>query len=186
MRKKRLSDWISVFLLLFVLIIVVLKFIFGFQYVVVLTDSMEPTIKPNSLVITYPSKDIHVGDVILYEVQVGNSTYRILHRVVTINEDSYGRMYYLTKGDNRKRFDSWYVYPDQVIGKPLIVIPKVGVIWYYTPFLVLALLLVVIASLAYDFAWALIEEPLIRPKSKKADLLAIRKKKIKVHHYKRR
>ncbi|NJD98567.1 signal peptidase I [Thermococcus sp. LS1] len=178
---------ILTYVLLFVVVlVVVLKFVFGFQYVVILTDSMEPKIHPNDLVITYPSHDVHVGDIILYRIEIGNSTYRILHRVIEINTDENGQIYYITKGDNRERPDPWVVYPDQVIGKPLLVIPKIGVIWYYTPLIILGLILIFVASLAYDLAWAFLEEPPIRPKSKKADLMVTRRKKIKIHHYRRR
>ncbi|ANF22491.1 signal peptidase I [Thermococcus piezophilus] len=185
-KHRDILSILTYLLLFFVILVVVLKFIFGFQYVVILTDSMKPNINPNDLVVTYPSHNVHIGDIILYNIEIGNSTYRILHRVAEIRTDENGQIYYITKGDNRERPDPWVVYPDQVIGKPLIVIPKVGVIWYYTPFLVLALLLVVIASLAYDLAWAFLEEPSIRPKSKKADLMVTRRKKIKIHYYRRR
>lgn len=48
--------------------------------------------------------------------------------------DPDGRIYYVTKGDNRNYTDPWRVYPDQAIGEPpLLVIPKAGVVWHYTP-----------------------------------------------------
>jgi len=189
MRKRRFSilSLLSYFLLAFVALIVVLHFVFGFQYVVILTDSMEPHINPNDLVITRPvnPSQLHPGDVILYRVTIGNSTFRITHRIVAIKTAPSGGYYFVTKGDNRKYTDPWRVYPDQVIGKVILVIPKVGVVWYYSPLIVLALFLLVIASIGYDIALLLLEEEPIRPKSLKADLLAIRRKRIKVYHHKR-
>ncbi|ASJ08081.1 S26 family signal peptidase [Thermococcus siculi] len=188
MAKRRLNplSLLSYFLLFFVVLIVVLHFVFGFQYVVILTDSMEPHINPNDLVITKPvdPSGLHPGDVILYRVTLGNSTYEITHRIVGIKTDPSG-YYFVTKGDNRNYTDPWRVYPEQVLGKVVLVIPKVGVIWYYTPLIVLGLFLFVIASLVYDIALLLLEEEPVRPKSMKADLIALRRKKIKVYHHRR-
>ncbi|NJE43183.1 signal peptidase I [Thermococcus sp. GR6] len=185
-KRRDILSILTYVLLFLVVLVVVLKFVFGFQYVVILTDSMKPNINPNDLVVTYPSHNVHVGDVILYNIEIGNSTYRILHRVAEIRTDENGQIYYITKGDNRERPDPWVVYPDQVIGKPLLVIPKIGVIWYYTPLIILGLIIIFIASLAYDLAWAFLEEPPIPPKSRKADFQLLRRKKIKVYHHKRR
>jgi signal peptidase len=189
MRKHGFSllSILSYALLAFIVLIVVLHFVFGFQYVVILTDSMEPHINPDDLVITRPvdPSQLHQGDVILYKIELANSTYRITHRIVSIKTDPSGKYYFVTKGDNRKYRDPWRVYPNQVVGKVVLVIPKVGVVWYYTPLIVLVLFLIVIASLAYDIALLLLEEEPIRPKSMKADLMVLRRKKIKVYHSKR-
>ncbi|NJE10865.1 signal peptidase I [Thermococcus sp. MAR1] len=183
---SKIISFILYFLLFSVALIVILHFVFGFQYVVILTDSMQPEINPTDLVVTRPVSpdELHVGEVVLYRVEIGNATYKITHRIVGMKTDSSGRFYYVTKGDNRNYTDPWRVYPEQVIGKVALVIPKVGVVWYYTPLIVFGLFLVVIASLAYDLAWLLLEEEPIRPKSRKADLLVLRRKKIKVYHYK--
>jgi len=189
MRKRHSSilSILSYFLLAFIALIVVLHFVFGFQYVVVLTDSMKPHINPNDLVVTRPvdPAQLHPGDVILYEITLANSTYRITHRIVAIKTDPSGQYYFVTKGDNREYTDPWKVYPDQVIGEAVLVVPKVGIIWPYIPIIVLFLFLFVIVMLAYDLAILLFGGRLIRPKSMKADLLAIRRKKIKVYYYRR-
>jgi|GEM_PF-2585069 len=178
---------ISYLLLIFVALIIILHFVFGFQYVVILTDSMKPNINPNDLVITKPvdPSQLHVGDVVMYRITIGNATYMITHRIIAIKHTPDGGYYFLTKGDNRKYRDPWEVYPDQIVGKVVLVIPKVGAIWPYIPLIVLFLFLLVIAMMAYDLAVFLLEGVLIRPKSKKADLLALRRKKIKIYYYKR-
>lgn len=189
MQKRRFSilSILSYFLLAFIALIVVLHFVFGFQYVVVLTDSMKPHINPDDLVVTRPvdPAQLHPGDVVLYEITLANSTYRITHRIVAIKTDPSGRYYFVTKGDNRKYTDPWKVYPDQVIGKAVLVVPKVGGIWPYIPIIVLFLFLFVIVMLAYDLAILLFGGEPIRQKSMKADLLAIRRKKIKVYYHRR-
>ena len=182
-----LSTALTYVLFSFIALIVILHFVFGFQYIVILTDSMEPHINPNDLVVTMPvdSGQLHPGDVILYRVTIGNSTYQITHRIVGIKTDPSGSYYFVTKGDNRNYTDPWKVYPEQVVGKVVLVIPRVGVVWYYTPLIFLGIFLFIIASLVYDIALLLLEEEPIRPKSMKADLLAIRRKKIKVYHHRR-
>ncbi len=171
----------------FVILIVVLHFVFGFQYAVILTDSMKPHINPNDIVVIAPTpkEDLRVGDVIMYRVSIGNSTYQIVHRIVDIRTDPTRRAYFVTKGDNRKYTDPWRVYPDMVVGKVILVIPRVGAIWYYVPLIVLILFLLIIGSLAYDIALVILEEEPIRPKAMKADLLAVKRKKIKVYYHRR-
>ncbi|NJE01905.1 MULTISPECIES: signal peptidase I [Thermococcus] len=190
MVKRRIDvlSIISYLLLFFVVLVMALHFVFGFQYVVILTDSMEPHINPNDLVITMPSSPdgLHVGDVILYRVTLGNSTYMITHRIVGMKADPEMRMYYITKGDNRNYTDPWRVYYSQVVGRVVLVIPRVGVVWYYTPLIVFGIFLFIIASLAYDLAWLLLEEEPLRSKSRKADLVALRRKKIKAYYHRRR
>ncbi|QDA30357.1 signal peptidase I [Thermococcus indicus] len=189
MGKRRIDvlSVVSYLLFAFVALVIVLHFVFGFQYVVILTDSMEPNINPNDLVITMPVSpgELHVGDVILYRVDIGNTTYRITHRIVGMNADPEMRMYYITKGDNRNYTDPWRVYYSQVVGRVVLVIPRVGVVWYYTPLIVFGIFLFIIASLAYDLAWLLLEEEPPRSKSRKADILVLRRKKIKAYHYRR-
>ncbi len=187
---KRL-DWLSLLsyvLVLFLVVVLVLHFVFGFQYVVILTDSMKPHINPGDLVVTrpVPPSELHVGDVILYKLEVGNATYRIVHRIVAIRTDDAGRLYFVTKGDNRRYPDPWRVYPEQVIGKVILVVPKLGLIWYYTPLIILLIFLFIIGSLAYELALILLEDYSLPSKAKKPELLILRRKKVKFYHHKKR
>ncbi len=186
--RSKIVSFISYFLVFSVVILVVLHFIFGFQYVVILTNSMQPTINPGDLVITrpVPPSELHVGDIILYEVHLGNATYKITHRIVAIRTDKNGRYYFLTKGDNRKYIDPWRVYPDQVIGKVIFIIPGLGRVWYYTPIIVLLIFMFIIGSLAYDLALELLEPFPVLSKAKRPTLWVVRRKKIKVHYHRRK
>ncbi|ACS34628.1 Signal peptidase, peptidase S26B [Thermococcus gammatolerans EJ3] len=157
LRSKVLSLF-SAFFLVVTLLVAVLHFSFGFQYVVVLTDSMKPNINPGDLVVIYPSRDVHPGDVVLYRIELGGTEYRIIHRVVAIRTDQEGRIYYVTKGDNRKYTDPWRVYPDQVVGKLLFVIPYVGRLYYYLPLIITALILSLMAIIGYELVKILLEE----------------------------
>ena len=118
------------YILFFALILFILLHLLGFKSVVVLTDSMEPMISPFSLVIVSPESDIKIGDVILYEVELSKKKYKVLHRVIDIKEKK-GQIVYMTKGDNRRYVDAWYVSRENIIGKLLISVPYVGYVSYY-------------------------------------------------------
>ena len=118
------------YILFFALILFILLHLLGFKSAVILTDSMEPKITPFSLVIVSPESDIRIGDVILYEVELSKKKYKVLHRVIDMKEKK-GQIVYITKGDNRRYADAWYVSRDNVIGKLLFSVPYVGYVSYY-------------------------------------------------------
>ena len=118
------------YILFFALILFILLHLLGFKSVVVLTDSMEPMISPFSLVIVSPESDIRIGDVVLYEVELSKKKYKVLHRVIDIKEKK-GQIVYITKGDNRRYADAWYVSRENIIGKLLFSVPYVGYVSYY-------------------------------------------------------
>lgn len=103
-------------------IFIVVLYLLGFRFAVVLTSSMEPTIPKGSLVMTVPKwlREPKVGDVILFKVQLGNGTYKIVHRVVG------QELGYRTKGDAEEYGDPWTVDYDDVYGVVVIAIPYVG------------------------------------------------------------
>jgi len=161
--RSRILSFFSVSILVFTILVAVLHFAFGFQYVVVLTDSMEPRINPGDLIVVYPAHNVKPGDVVLYWVELGEATYHITHRIVGVGYDESGRLYYITKGDNRKYPDPWRVYPYQVVGKVLFVVPYVGRLYYYTPLLITALFLSLMAFLGYELVNVLLEEEEEKP-----------------------
>ena len=118
------------YILFFALILFIPLHLLGFKSVVVLTDSMEPMISPFSLVIVSPESDIKIGDVILYEVELSKKKYKELHRVIDIKEKK-GQIVYITKGDNRRYADAWYVNRENIIGKLLFSLPYLGYVSYY-------------------------------------------------------
>ena len=118
------------YILFFALILFILLHLLGFKSVAVLTDSMEPMISPFSLVIVSPESDIKIGDVILYEVELSKKKYKVLHRVIDIKEKK-GQIVYITKGDNRRYVDAWYVSRENIIGKLLFSLPYLGYVSYY-------------------------------------------------------
>jgi len=107
-------------------LILILLYVFGFRFVVVLTDSMEPSIPTYSLVVTAPTWVLSPsnGSVILYRLCLpNNASFMVLHRVVGTTGN-----YLLTKGDNRGFRDPWYVGYEDIVGVAFLVIPFLGII----------------------------------------------------------
>lgn len=76
-----------------------------------ITNSMEPTVMVNGVVVLEPItfEDIEIGDIIRYSSQMG---YDVLHRVIEKEES-----YVITKGDNNNNPDRLPVFPEQIKGK---------------------------------------------------------------------
>ncbi|MEW9077509.1 signal peptidase I [Terrisporobacter glycolicus] len=94
--------------------------IIGYKTYTVLSGSMEPTFKPGDLIITKNKNrcNIDVGDIVTFSDAKGTV---ITHRIVgELNEG------YITKGDNNKVEDSDITNEENIIGKVVFHIPKLG------------------------------------------------------------
>lgn len=90
----------------------------------ILTGSMAPKILPGDIVIvkkTSPER-LKSGDIIQFKLE----NVRVNHRVVDLGTDAGGRQFFITKGDANENIDLEPVYPEQVTGKIVYVIPKLG------------------------------------------------------------
>jgi len=100
---------------------------------VIVSGSMEPIIKVRDAVVTrrVDSNEIKVGDVVTYQSR-DEAFYGILitHRVVNIKEEN-GKKIFITKGDHNQTVDRLEVYGDQIYGKVIMRIPKIGYIKYF-------------------------------------------------------
>ena len=96
--------------------------VFGWSWAVVISGSMEPEIKVNALVIAHEEEKYKVGDVITFK----SGTDIVTHRI--IGEDN-GK--YVTKGDANNTNDDERVSKDDILGKAVYCIPKVGLIIGY-------------------------------------------------------
>ena len=100
--KKIFFSLFLLILLLYLFIIITPKYIkgfypFGIRTAIVLTGSMEPSLKINDFVIMRKTKSIKVNDIISYKLN--NS--EILHRVIRINNNEI-----VTKGDANNKEDN--------------------------------------------------------------------------------
>lgn len=95
---------------------------------VIATGSMEPMIKPGDMILLEKItaeedlQQLEVGDII----QFRRDNILISHRIMQIVNDENNNLRYRTKGDNNNTFDSFLVKPEDIKGKILYVIPKVG------------------------------------------------------------
>lgn len=96
-------------------------YLFGIVPYVILSGSMEPTIKTGSLCFINKQVDVQEikkKDVIAFKLDDGTL---VTHRVDKINKDGI-----ITKGDNNKRVDDGVVTANNYVGKNIFWIPKVG------------------------------------------------------------
>jgi signal peptidase len=87
--------------------------------------SMEPKMYPGDVVIIIktPADNVETGDIIQFRVPDGVT---IMHRVIEIQETGEGSKVFITKGDATDKPDPEPVLPDNVVGKAIMTIPKVG------------------------------------------------------------
>jgi len=97
----------------------------GLKALVVLSGSMEPTIKTGSVVITKPISEVKEGEVITFKHPLGSFRDLVTHRVVKI-ETKEGITEIKTKGDANKVEDSWTVGPGAILGKVIFSVPYLG------------------------------------------------------------
>ena len=104
--------------------IFLLLFLFNIKPYVVLSGSMEPTIKTGSICfinrnVKYDS--IEVGDIIAYKLNNGTL---VTHRVVSKNPNGLN-----TKGDNNKDVDGLITTKNNYVGKNAFWIPVIGYVF---------------------------------------------------------
>ena len=90
---------------------------FGFSSSVVLTGSMSPALEPNDIIVSRKQSSYAVGDIITFDA--GGSS--VTHRIVSVGEDGMR-----TKGDANNTEDAQTIKQSRVIGKVILVIPRLG------------------------------------------------------------
>lgn len=113
-------------LLLVLLLIVLLCFstrLLPFMPTVIVSNSMYPNIRRGDMVIIIKKNynSVKINDIIEYKK---NNIY-VVHRIINVKNTNKG-LVYTTKGDNNLKKDSDPVYEDQITGKVIFNIPKVG------------------------------------------------------------
>lgn len=96
---------------------------------VVGSGSMQPTLKVYDMIVTNKSNQYKMNDIVTF---VDKTNTVVTHRIVGISEDGY-----VTRGDANNLSDKEPLSVENIIGKPIITIPKVGYIYkffYKIPF----------------------------------------------------
>lgn len=124
---KKNGSYTAYFFLAGILVIfsAVAAFFFGLfpmKPIAVATGSMEPTISVGDAVIvsSCDTNDLNVGDIISYS----SGGEIVIHRIVRKNETD--GVCFITKGDANNSEDISPVSAEQVLGKVVAVIPKLG------------------------------------------------------------
>jgi len=103
--------------------------------VVVLSGSMEKAFYRGDLLFLtkFDWEPIRVGEVVVFKVT--GRDIPIVHRVIKVHEDQYGRVKFLTKGDNNEVDDrglyahgQLWLAPTDIVGRARFFIPTVGMV----------------------------------------------------------
>ena len=89
--------------------------VLGFGSAVIVTGSMEPSVRIGDMIVIHRQNDYQVGDIVTYQL---NSP--ITHRIVEKMPDGY-----ITQGDANNACDP-KIEGELIIGKVVLIIPKVG------------------------------------------------------------
>ncbi len=93
---------------------------------VVMTDSMQPTLKHGDLLVVSKLDKTswpNVGDIIVFKHR--QLDVLVVHRVIGIKEIQ-GSLRFYTKGDSSPRIDGNLLTQDQIIGRIRCVLPKIA------------------------------------------------------------
>jgi signal peptidase len=121
---KSLFFLLSAFFLVFFLVLNLFSnssLIGGFRTFLVQSGSMEPSINTGDVILISPQNSYHVNDVITFSDQ---NRKIVTHRIVEVENGS--NPSYITKGDANRAIDSGQVSSKNILGKVILVIPKVG------------------------------------------------------------
>ncbi len=120
---------------------------------VIVSGSMEPTMSLGDIAIVKKIRDIgQVGlnDIIAFTL--GDKV--IVHRIVAVKKESNVPVF-ITKGDANKDADPWVVKPNEIIGKVIYIVPKLGIPLIYAlmylnnPFTILGIAGIVVLLYTY-------------------------------------
>lgn len=123
----------------------ILKYDLPIKAYIIVSQSMSPNIKSGDLIFLRKINisDLEVGDIISYKFQ--NVT--VTHRIVAVNKENF-----VTKGD-ANNIEDLPINNEQVIGKYIFKIPKLGFLYKYlrNPLISLGLniLLIILAIFIY-------------------------------------
>lgn len=119
---RTLAALLSVLVLLFAGLLTLPKLV-GIEPYVVMSGSMEPAIRTGALAfVDTGAGDVREGDIIAFRVSSGEGEAQtITHRVIRRTGEGW-----ITKGDANRTEDAALVSSDQLVGRYLFSIPKLG------------------------------------------------------------
>ena len=122
-RKDPMLGWLVIAVV--ALLIILFSFgYFGAKPTIISSGSMQPALEKGDMVLIehVELKDIEKGDIIQYEM----GRIPTVHRVKEIQTEENGEILFITQGDANRKPDVEPVKPDQITGKVVFNIPKIG------------------------------------------------------------
>lgn len=120
---------------------------FGYKAYIITSESMKPTINIGDVIITKPCKEeeLNADDIITFSK---NNEITNTHRIIKIIDED-GKKSFITKGDNNELQDEKEVKFDEIQGKVILTIPKLGKIieFMQNKIVILVILLIILIIL---------------------------------------
>lgn len=91
--------------------------IFGYSSAIVVSGSMHPYIETNDMIIIKSQPEYNINDVVAFQTEKSIVT----HRLIDKKEDGF-----VSKGDANNTEDTNLVKPENIVGKVILIIPKMG------------------------------------------------------------
>lgn len=125
-KKKVYISLVPVFIIVIPILFLV-SGVFKYQLMAILTNSMVPVYARGDAVLVEhledtEKKELKKGDIIVFTY----NDRRILHRIIDIRKDYYGKRVYKTKGDNLESEDAWEISDKDIEAKYICTIYKIG------------------------------------------------------------
>ena len=123
---------------------------------IVLTDSMDPTIKSGDLIIvkTVKTEDLTEGDIVSFFDPESKNRSVVTHRIKEVVKLENGKTEFVTRGDNNDTDDKLPVPEGNIVGLYKFRIPKMGKVAMFmqtTPGLIVCVALPILLLVGYDF-----------------------------------
>lgn len=132
----------------------------GYNSYLVQSGSMEPNILIGDVVITHKQKAYHLADAITFNSPEANRI--VTHRIVEV-KDELGTQF-VTKGDANREEDEAQITNQNIIGKVIFTIPKLGFLINFSQSTLGLIILILIP------AAGLIFDELVKVATKKKDV----------------
>jgi len=136
-KKTIITTLLSIVILIFVIFMCIPKL----SCAIVMSGSMEDGISVNDVVVAVKQPTYNVGDIVSYNYE----NMLVTHRIVEETQNGY-----ITKGDANNTKDD-EIMKNSIVGKVVLVIPKVGSLIYFCKTPVGMLLLFLILLLIYKY-----------------------------------
>lgn len=110
--------------------------------------SMTPTHSEGDAIIIdtdVKASDLDLGDIIVFTYE-GDETHRVCHRVFARDTDAAGRCIITTKGDHNESADIVRTTDDNLVGRVVLSVPKLGTAIWHMREIALAMATVIAAS----------------------------------------